>query len=65
MKLKAITEAKYTGRVDTDKVERLLNVMAKTVPFIGYGADVEELIEEFQTAFRDVAGMDWHKWIKR
>lgn len=62
MKLKAITEAKYTGRVDTEKVEALLNVMARAVPFIGYGADVEQLKTDFETAFRNVAGMDWHEW---
>ncbi len=65
MKLKAITEAKYTGRVNTDKVERLLDVMARAVPFIGYDAVVEELKTEFESAFRDVAGMDWHEWKRR
>lgn len=65
MKLKAITEAKYTGGLDNQKVERLLNVMARAVPFIGYDAIVEELKIEFEAAFRDVAGMDWHEWKKR
>lgn len=64
MKLLQLNEVKYTNTVELHKLERLLNAVAKAIPFIGYEAWIPEIQDELDAAFREVTGKDWHEWKK-
>lgn len=49
---------------EQDDVRKLLDAVAKAIPFVGYDSGVEQIKNDLDAAFKQVAGMDWHEWRK-
>jgi len=47
-----------------EDIRALLDAIAHAIPFVGYESSVEHIKDELDTAFKQVAGMDWHEWRK-
>lgn len=66
MKLEELTEAKYSAPpVDVKKLEKLLDAIAKSIPFIGYAGGDIDLADQVGDAFQEAIGIPWHEWKKR
>jgi len=66
MKLTQLQEARYDAPpVDIKKLEKLLDKVAESIPFINYEGAAYELSKEVAAAFKEATGMSWSDWRKR
>ncbi len=66
MKLNELTEARYSAPpVEIKKLEKLLDIVAKSIPFIGYAGGEPDLSDQVGDAFEEAVGMPWNEWRKR
>lgn len=64
MKLDELTEASYHGK--DEKLEKLLDTVARVMPFVGYESmGAETLKDELNAAFMGITGIEWYEWKDR